>query len=178
MSENLCEIHFELRKMKNLAFDLTFDLIFCSFTVNYFIDFSVIIITIIILIIIIIIMIIIVIIIILIIIMSKLTESQLNILSNYYVRTYDMWEAWGDTYDTLEIHGNEKRCYMFRMLCYHKGRIIENKNNKFICIIKSKINSSIFNELYRNCFIKVTNKKNSEWLTFKFDDEIVKSSLH
>ena len=124
---------------------------------NYFIDFSVIIITIII-IIIIIIMIIIVIIIILI-IMSKLTESQLNILSNYYVRTYDVWEAWGDIYDTLEIHENKKRYYIFRMSCYHKGRIIENKNNKFICIIKSKINSSIFNELYRNCFIKVTNKK-------------------
>ena len=121
---------------------------------NYFIDFSVIIITIII--IIIIIMIIIVIIIILI-IMSKLTESQLNILSNYYVRTYDVWEAWGDIYDTLEIHENKKRYYIFRMSCYHKGRIIENKNNKFICIIKSKIKSSIFNEFYGNCFIKVTN---------------------
>ena len=38
--------------------------------------------------------------------MSKLTESQIEIFTKYYVRSYDVWEKWGDVHEVIERHGN------------------------------------------------------------------------
>ena len=40
--------------------------------------------------------------------MSKLTELQIEILTEHYVRSYDKWEAWGDVYEAIERCRNEK----------------------------------------------------------------------
>ena len=44
--------------------------------------------------------------------MSKLAESQIQILSDYYARNFDAWEAWGDVYDALGKHDNKKIIYI------------------------------------------------------------------
>ena len=98
--------------------------------------------------------------------MSKLTKNQLYILSNHYSRTYDAWEAYGDIYDTLEKHENKVKYYIFRTLCHHKGRIIKDKNNRLVCIIKLKLNHMLLTELTRNCFI-------NELLNSEYDNEIL-----
>ena len=36
--------------------------------------------------------------------MVKLTESQVDILTEYYIRSLDAWEAWGDDYEALKKH--------------------------------------------------------------------------
>ena len=39
---------------------------------------------------------------------NKLTESQIEILRDYYSRRYEAWEAWGDLYNTFERYGDQK----------------------------------------------------------------------
>ena len=41
--------------------------------------------------------------------MNKLTETQIEILTKYYTRSFDAWEAWGNLYDAFEKHGNQKK---------------------------------------------------------------------
>ena len=53
-----------------------------------------------------------------------------------------------------ERHGND-RFYVFKTLCRFKSRVIDEKNNKFICIIPSKKEYHLLDELNKNCFIKV-----------------------
>ena len=103
--------------------------------------------------------------------MSKLTKNQLYILSNHYCRTYDAWEAYGDIYDMLEKHENKVKYYIFRTLCHHKGRIIKDKNNRLVCIIKLKLNHMLLTELTRNCFI-------NELLNSEYDNEILTKVFH
>ena len=45
--------------------------------------------------------------------------------------------------------------------------MIDEENNKFICIIPSKKEYHLLNELNKNCFIKVINQKNNKG-TIKF----------
>ena len=69
---------------------------------------------------------------------KKLTESQIEILTEYYVRSCNMWEVWGDVYEAIERHRNEKKYLIFRALCRHKRIILYHKNNKFICEMDTK----------------------------------------
>ena len=41
--------------------------------------------------------------------MGKFMESQLDILTEHYVRSFDAWEEWRDVYEALENHGEEKK---------------------------------------------------------------------
>lgn len=95
----------------------------------------------------------------------------MDILSDHYWRHFNAWEAYGQIYETLERRRNEKRFYIFKTLCRHKGRIIENKENRFGCVIESRKNNTLLEELNKNSFIK--QKKISEPLNLKYDDEIL-----
>ena len=64
--------------------------------------------------------------------MSKLTESQIKILTSYYIRSFDALEAWRDLYNALERHGNERKYYIYRVLCRHTGKILEYYDNKCV----------------------------------------------
>ena len=46
--------------------------------------------------------------------MNKLTESQIEILTNYYTKRFDAWETWGDLYDALERHGEQNEYYIHK----------------------------------------------------------------
>ena len=106
--------------------------------------------------------------------MSKLTESQIKILKNYYVRSFDTWEAWGDLYDAVERHCNKRKYYIYRALCKRMGTILEYYDNEFVCKINSKKNYSLFNEINRNCYITILKRtKTPKPLNRKYDDEIV-----
>ena len=94
--------------------------------------------------------------------MNKLTESQIEILTNYYVRNSDACEAWGDPYDALERHGNERKYCIYRALCKHMGTILKYYDNKFVCKINSNKNFSLFSEINRNCYIKILKRKKSQ----------------
>ena len=105
--------------------------------------------------------------------MNKLTESQIEILTNYYTRSFDEWETWGDLYDALEKHGNQKKYYIYRGLCKHIGTVIENCNNKFVCEMNCKKNYSLFNKITKKCYIKVLKRRKiNEPLNSKYDDKI------
>ena len=39
---------------------------------------------------------------------NKLTESQVEILSDYYLRWYGAWEAWWELHDALENNRDPK----------------------------------------------------------------------
>ena len=41
--------------------------------------------------------------------MSKLTESQIEILPNHYSRRYKATYVWGDLYEMLERYGEKKK---------------------------------------------------------------------
>ena len=64
--------------------------------------------------------------------MNKLTESHIGILTNFYVRSFDVWEAWGNLCNILEKHGNQRKCYIYTALCKHMVTILENYDNKFV----------------------------------------------
>ena len=103
--------------------------------------------------------------------MGKLTESQLDILTEYYVRSFDAWETWGDVYEAVKKHGDKKNP-IFRALCKHEGTILDNKNNKFVCEMDNKKIYKLFNEIVTNFYIKVfERKKIAEQLNSKYDDE-------
>ena len=54
------------------------------------------------------------------------------------------------------------------------GTIIKNCNNKLVCEINCKKNYLLYNEINKNCYIKVLKRtKISEPLNSKYDDEII-----
>ena len=65
--------------------------------------------------------------------MNKLTESQIEILANLYVGSFDVWEAWEDLYDVLERPSIGEKCYIYRALCKNVAAIFEIQSNKLIC---------------------------------------------
>ena len=65
--------------------------------------------------------------------MNKLTESQIEILTEYYARSFDAWETWGDIYNALKKQGNNKKYPIYTVMHKHMGTILDNKPNKFIC---------------------------------------------
>ena len=50
--------------------------------------------------------------------MNKLTESQIEILANYYSRKFDAWKAWGGLYNALERHNNWEKYYIYSIYIY------------------------------------------------------------
>ena len=64
--------------------------------------------------------------------MNKLTKLQIEILSEYYARSFDAWEAWGDIYDALKKHGNDKKYTIYRVMCKHMGSYLMNYSKIFI----------------------------------------------
>ena len=109
-------------------------------------------------------------------IITKKTTNKLKIeiLTNYYTRSFGAWEALGDLYDALENHGNQKKYYIYRALCKHMGTITENSNKKFVCEMSCKKTYSLYNEMNKNCYIKVLKRtKINEPLNTKYDDKIV-----
>ena len=93
--------------------------------------------------------------------MNKLTKLQIEILSEYYARSFDAWEAWGDIYDALKKHGNDKKYTIYRVMCKHMGTMLDNKLTKIICEMNNKKNYKLFNELFQNFYIKVLDRKKS-----------------
>ena len=95
-------------------------------------------------------------------------------MTNYYTRSFDAWEAWGDLYDALEKHYKKQKYDIYRALCKHMGTVIENCNNKFVCEMNCNKNYSLYNEINKNCYIKVLKRTIiNEPLNTKYDDEIV-----
>ena len=107
--------------------------------------------------------------------MSKLNESQSQILTDYYARHFDAWEAWGDIYNTLKKHGDKMKYYIYRVLCKHQGTIVANYENKFICNMNSRKNYLLFNQINRNCLINVL--KTVKVPEDKNHDEILKEFI-
>ena len=79
--------------------------------------------------------------------MNKLIESQMEILTTYYARRFDAWEAWGDLNDVVERHGNQTKYYIYKSLCKYKRTIIRSYNNKFVCEMDCKKNYSLYNDI-------------------------------
>lgn len=72
--------------------------------------------------------------------MNKLTESQIEILANYYSRKFDAWEAWGDLYNALERHDNGEKYYIYRALCKPTEKILKIKTiDSFVKWIAKKL---------------------------------------
>ena len=44
---------------------------------------------------------------------NKLTESQIEILANYYSRKFDAWKAWEGLCNALERHDNCEKYYIY-----------------------------------------------------------------
>ena len=106
--------------------------------------------------------------------MNKLTESQTEIFTNYNTRGFGVWEVWGDLYGVLKRHGNRTKYYIYKSLCKYNGTIIENCNNKLVCEINCKRNYSLFNDINKDCYIKVLKRaKFNALLNRKYDDKIV-----
>ena len=62
---------------------------------------------------------------------------------------------------------------IFRALHKYMGTILENKNNKFVCEMDNKKNYALYNEIGRNFYIKVLERKKIvEQLNRKYDDKI------
>ena len=96
--------------------------------------------------------------------MNKLTKLQIEILSEYYARSFDAWEAWGDIYDALEKHGNDKKYTIYRVMCKHMGTILGNKANKIICEMNNKKTISYlmnYSEIFISKFSTEKKSRNS-----------------
>lgn len=106
--------------------------------------------------------------------MNKLTESQIEILANYYVGSFDAWEAWEDLYDALERPSIGEKYYIYRALCKNVGTIFEIQNNKLICEMDRKENYSLFNKISRSLYIKLSKiNKIGAPLNSEYDNKIV-----
>ena len=105
--------------------------------------------------------------------MNKLTESQIEILTEYYARSFDAWETWGDIYDALKKQGNNKKYPIYTAMHKHMGTILDNKPNKFICKTNNKKSYKLFNELLESFYIKVLDRKKiTGTLNSKYNDKI------
>ena len=57
--------------------------------------------------------------------MNKLIESQMEILTTYYARRFDVWEAWGDLNDVVERHGNQTKYYIYKVYINTREQLSE-----------------------------------------------------
>ena len=88
-----------------------------------------------------------------------LNKNQIDNFSNYYSRTFDMWELNSLFQEYLEKYVNN-HFRIYRLMCNYKGGIkfIENTNNRFLCEIPSKKEHVLLKEINKNCYIKVNNR--------------------
>ena len=105
--------------------------------------------------------------------MSKLTESQIEILPNHYSRRYKATYVWGDLYEMLERYG-EKKKKTFKNICKHRWTIFKNYYNKLICKMDLKKNNLLYEEINKNLYIRILKgKKIAARLNSTYDDKIV-----
>ena len=55
--------------------------------------------------------------------MENLTESQIEILADYYSNRFDAWGAYWDLFDTIPTHGDERKYFLYKDLIKEVGKI-------------------------------------------------------
>ena len=68
----------------------------------------------------------------------SLNRNQIDNFSNHYSRIFNLWETHAKIEEYLEKYGNNHFKIFKQICCCEKGiKIIENKENRFICEILS-----------------------------------------
>ena len=60
---------------------------------------------------------------------EKLTESQIELLADYYTKWYEVPDTWTDVKDVLTRYGQNRKYPLFKVICHHAG-IIDKNNEK------------------------------------------------
>ena len=105
----------------------------------------------------------------------SLNQNQIANVSNQYSRTFDLREHNLKFKSLLEKHGNN-HFIIYTRICYLISgiKLIEMKNNRFICEIPSKKERTQLEENNKHLFMKAINKRKlSEPLNSIYDDEIM-----
>ena len=82
--------------------------------------------------------------------MTKLTESQISILADYYSSRYDPWEDSSDLYDAISKHSDESKYFRYKCLIKKVSKIWKEPIKLFIAKLIKTIRNFYIEQTFIN----------------------------